>query len=174
MEDTIFISAKDLTPDYLEHHGILGMKWGVRRYQNKDGSLTSSGRSHYGIKQRIKKTVTSDSFKRKAKIIGVATAIGLAGTMGAAAAIGASRIPMLIKTAELTDLGIKNFILSDGGLMVLANNPTEYLVARSVIKRINTGAAAISGLFGTSVGVHAGIATSIREDTKKKIKMTKK
>lgn len=28
----------------LMHHGILGMKWGVRRYQNKDGSLTSAGK----------------------------------------------------------------------------------------------------------------------------------
>lgn len=28
----------------LNHHGILGMKWGVRRYQNKDGSLTSAGK----------------------------------------------------------------------------------------------------------------------------------
>ena len=28
----------------LQHHGILGMKWGVRRYQNADGSLTSAGR----------------------------------------------------------------------------------------------------------------------------------
>lgn len=26
------------------HHGVLGMKWGVRKYQNKDGSLTSEGR----------------------------------------------------------------------------------------------------------------------------------
>ena len=33
-----------LTEDYLEHHGIRGQKWGVRRYQNKDGSLTAAGR----------------------------------------------------------------------------------------------------------------------------------
>lgn len=31
--------------DYLEHHGILGQKWGVRRYQNPDGSLTAAGKA---------------------------------------------------------------------------------------------------------------------------------
>lgn len=31
----------------LTHHGILGMKWGVRRYQNKDGSLTAQGKKRY-------------------------------------------------------------------------------------------------------------------------------
>lgn len=31
----------------LYHHGIKGMKWGVRRYQNKDGSLTDKGKKRY-------------------------------------------------------------------------------------------------------------------------------
>lgn len=34
--------------DYLAHHGILGMKWGIRRYRNKDGSLTDAGKKRYG------------------------------------------------------------------------------------------------------------------------------
>lgn len=31
----------------LQHHGILGMKWGVRRYQNEDGSYTKKGLERY-------------------------------------------------------------------------------------------------------------------------------
>ena len=37
-----------LRSDELEHHGIPGMKWGVRRFQNSDGSLTAAGQKRYG------------------------------------------------------------------------------------------------------------------------------
>lgn len=40
-----FIRESDLT-----HHGIKGQKWGVRRFQNEDGSLTNAGRSRYDIR----------------------------------------------------------------------------------------------------------------------------
>lgn len=36
----------------LQHHGILGQKWGVRRFQNKDGSLTTAGKKRITRKQK--------------------------------------------------------------------------------------------------------------------------
>lgn len=45
--------------DYLKtreiyHHGIKGQRWGVRKYQNPDGTLTAEGRSRYGVDENGK------------------------------------------------------------------------------------------------------------------------
>lgn len=44
----------DYESNYLEHHGILGQKWGVRRFQNADGSLTEAGKKRMSIGDHIK------------------------------------------------------------------------------------------------------------------------
>lgn len=38
--------------DFLTHYGILGQKWGIRRYQNEDGSYTADGKIRYGTKSQ--------------------------------------------------------------------------------------------------------------------------
>lgn len=54
---------------YLEHHGILGMKWGVRRFQKADGSLTSAGQKRYNVdvdaaKARVKAAKSEERFAK--------------------------------------------------------------------------------------------------------------
>lgn len=58
--------------DYLMHHGVKGQKWGYRKWQNSDGSLTPAGKEHYskgaaGLRRRMKEGRISRLSKRSDK-----------------------------------------------------------------------------------------------------------
>lgn len=52
-----YVGVVPYNSNYLEHHGILGMKWGIRRYQNKDGTLTEAGKQRY---QKLRDNVEAE------------------------------------------------------------------------------------------------------------------
>lgn len=93
----IYYGISHWTPtDVIYHHGILGQKWGIRRYQNEDGSLKAAGKKRYGDgpvgsnkKSYSKKETTKSShykmsdetkskLKKAAIAAGVVAAAGLA------------------------------------------------------------------------------------------------
>ena len=47
--------------DEIYHHGIKGQKWGVRRFQNKDGSLTPAGKERYYVDNDLSTAITKNS-----------------------------------------------------------------------------------------------------------------
>lgn len=71
------MKVSDIPEDYLEHHGIKGQKWGIRRFQNDDGSLTDEGKHRYGRgdgvpeskawKEKDADTLSDDELKRRIK-----------------------------------------------------------------------------------------------------------
>jgi len=66
--ESSYFGIVPLDGDNIQHVGVKGTHWGVRRYQNEDGSLTPLGREHYGYGKRKDKKLAKYKTKELKKL----------------------------------------------------------------------------------------------------------
>ncbi|QJU22669.1 hypothetical protein HLY09_26465 [Enterocloster bolteae] len=128
----------------LYHHGVLGQKWGVRRYQNKDGTLTAAGRNR-------KTNTEPEQRERNTKLVKRVAAATIMTATVAAGTVYAAKHPE--KIASVVNK-VKNIKMKD-------------LSQQAVEKGKNYVKTAIKE---ASTGVKEGVKESIKEAPKKATK----
>ena len=168
------------TDDILMHHGTKGQKWGIRKYQNADGSLTSEGRRHYGIGERLRRvkdymTTTDEKGKLHLSKEGKRIAIGAgAGAAAIGAGVGAA---VLAKNGAFKGLGksisgarsqVKSMSNQDlaNYMNRNVNMSLKAITGRNTMQSVKDASGNITQLGGNiSKGVVSGASKSARMST---------
>lgn len=131
----------------ISHHGILGMKWGIRRFQNYDGSLKNAGKKRYGVSEKTKTSENQNegskqkfwTDERKATAKKVALGVGITAAVGLG--VYATYKSGILNKVNLNDgkKKINNILDAEGG-DILQSGPKKLskpLPYDEVIKNVN-------------------------------------
>ena len=124
--------------DDLYHHGIRGQKWGVRRYQNPDGTLTNEGKERYGTVENFEKK-EKHKIERGVALLDKNRSTG--GTIGRA--IGRQALISLGATAAASALSY--------AMLNSSADATKFWNMEKTLSKIATGSAVIGAMSLASV-----------------------
>ena len=120
----------------LAHYGIKGQKWGIRRFQNADGTLTEDGRKHYGVGDSREKSSKGLTDSQKTALKNVGKAALIAGSVAAAGYLYTKN------SAEINDLLKETGFWSYQYAKAYAKQGNRYMknLAKQSLKQAKEGA----------------------------------
>ena len=140
--------------DYLAHHGVKGQHWGIRRYQNEDGSLTAEGREKYGqqgweARQMYKRgTISKEEYKQAKK------AGNLIGKVDNVLNLGFGR-----RVREFEQRHKKGIMAATAALGVAGTIAVGVLTGGAAPAIVSAGSQAVGALLGT--GIRLGVTNKV-------------
>jgi len=117
---------------YLVHHGIKGQRWGIRRFQNEDGSLTSLGKKRYDVNEDGTVNMKSNYRKSQTRRGALKTAVGAAVATKGITAIVKARINKTDLNSKSGRKLLNKAVLSTLiGSVVVASGAKNFITANS-------------------------------------------